>query len=219
MQSLEQRLDPNCLLFLKWGQDPFSFCPFWPNACLLDKGVQEHSSTQSDCLPNGGHFSGIRLVMSDPLRGWSPGGPVAGTMTLVWLGQALTIRGHCIYVMLHPVYRSTKYPWGLPVLKQLIRLLRLGMNLTVIPEWLCKMLTPCGSVQGAFFQQICTLLRQCRRTQRMQGGTEIFFFSSLWRYMEKKGKPFSAFLPCTVYCLTVCMHARTLVLFSDKANC
>lgn len=77
MQSLEQRLDPSRLQFLKcWVRTPLLSSPSDPMlvyAILQDKGVAEQFSTRNDSQPDGGRFSASRRCNVRPTQGGPQG--------------------------------------------------------------------------------------------------------------------------------------------------
>lgn len=191
------------------GQDPSSFFPFWPSAYLYRSAGQRssRSSIHPKLLPAcWWAFFCKQKVQCQTISGRSPGNPIAGTAVLGWLGQALTLWGHCTSA---PSSLGKVCPLTLgsaSVGTTLTRLQRLGTDLGC-PEGPLGTLHCVVSVQEqkeGISQGSHPLLGRCR-AQGTQRETEIFV-PICFHIWGKKDKHLAAFSSFSI--LSRCSHAR-----------
>lgn len=139
-----------------------------------------------------GIFLRAEGAMSDPPRE-VPGGPAAGTAGLGCPVQAVTIRGHSLYVNAPSSLRKKcRVPLGSPSIETtLTGLPRLGTDLGS-PKWPCRTLTPhrplppVPETEEGISQESRPLLGHFRGAQGTRQGPEIFS-PRLLPCVEKEG--------------------------------
>lgn len=211
------------------GQDPSSFFPFWPNACLCHSAGQRSSRgyLRPKWLPAWWWaFLCEQKVQCQTHPGRSRGGPVPGTSGLGCPVQAVTVRGHSLYVNAPSSLRKKcRVPLGSPGIETtLTRLPRLGTDLDS-PKWPCWTDTytapsppACAGVRGGHFSGVPSPLGTFQRSSR-DAARAWDFFSPFVALCGERGINTVQLSRLLAYCLTVLMHVRILVLLSAKANC